>query len=274
MVQKLIMIIFLILPLHIIKAQDGRSDTILRHTLFAAYAFGHLDIFDEQASPFLYFGNSHPISFGYEYRGNSYRHTLQFSGTLSRLNANPLVADITSPIQRLSYYTTGTLTYTYLRDWQQTLQGKLQYSLGGALDNLGFLRVYKYSSRDIDSSGGSGSWEAFIMLCPVFRVDYLFNSSERIYSALSLPFISLIGRPGYNLSNTNSNVFALKNFNIVLFGGLIGWNYSLAFQQEIWNALLGELTYHCRYYNYSRYGWSDRFLIQDIMLSLNWRFGL
>src|SRR5438067_8996178 len=77
-----------------ISAHAQDVDTILRHRLFITAALNHVDTHDEQASPLLYFGNGNPIGFGYEYRGNSYRHSLRFSFSVSNVNANELQPDL------------------------------------------------------------------------------------------------------------------------------------------------------------------------------------
>jgi len=255
------------------RAQD--VDTILRHRFFITTAFNRVDSRDEQASPLLYYGNGTPLGFGYEYRGDSYRHTLRFSFSVSDVNANSLQPDLQDdPFGRKVFFTNGFLTYSYIRDCAKTPDGTLQYSYGLAFDNVGFLREYKYYGGDLYSAGGEATWEELNMLSPVIRVDYALGSSQKINSILMLPLISLVGRPGYNLMNTNTQIISGNNFHLVLLGGLLGWNYSLTFEQKIWDALVVSALYESRYYRYTRYGWSTSMLIQDIALQLSWRFGL
>jgi len=266
---------FLLILLSAISTKAQDLDTILRHRLFFDDIFNHVDSRDEQASPLLYFGNGNPIGFGYVYTGRGYRHSLRLSFSASEVNANVLKPDLQDDaVGRKVFFTNGFLTYTYEHDWGEAMEGKLRYFLGAALDNVAFLRDYKYRGGDIYSSGGGVAWEELNMLSAAVRAEYNLNGSERIYTELFLPVISLVGRPGYNVLNTNSSVIAWSNFHIVLLGGLIGWNYSLAFEQKLWDALLLSASYRSRYYRYSWYGWTTSVLLQDVALELTWRFGL
>jgi len=257
----------------IAKAQD--VDTVLRHRLFIAAAFNHADTRDEQASPLLYYGNGNPIGFGYEYRGDEFRHSLRFSFSVSDANANELQPDLQNdPYGRRTFFSNGFLTYSYLRDWNKAMDGKLQWSYGAALDNVAFIRVYKYYGGDLYSSEGAGTWDELNMLSPILRADYIFNGSERLHTELMLPLVSVVGRPAYNFRTSNSTVLSGSDFHVVFLGGLIGWNYSLTFEQKIWDALLISALYDSRYYRYTRYGWTTAVLMQDVALQLSWRFGL
>jgi hypothetical protein len=256
----------------LVCAQD--VDTLLRHRLYLSIAFNHTDARDDQASPILYFGNGQPFGLGYEYRGNSYRHSLRFSFSVANVNANELHPDLQNdPLKRRTFFGNAFLIYSYLRDCNWS-EGKLHYSIGGSLDNVAFLRNYKFSGTDLFSSEGVATWEELNMLSPIIRADFDLNTDEKFYSELSLPLVSLVGRPSYNFSASNSNFITGKDFHIVFLGGLLGWNYALRFEQKIWDALLLTASYNSRYYRYSRYGWATAILMQDIALQLNWRFGL
>src|SRR5579872_5131423 len=200
------------------KAQD--VDTILRHRLFISVASNHLDVHDEQASPLLYYGNGKPTGFGYEYKGDEYRHSFRFSFLFSDLNANELQPDLQNdPLRRRTFFTNAYLTYSYLRNWTKTMDGELQWSYGAALDNVASIRDYKYYGNDLFSSEGIATWDELSMLSPEVRVDYVFNSSERIHSELMLPLISAVGRPAYNFRPSNSKVLSGKDFHVVFLGG-------------------------------------------------------
>ena len=267
--------IFFVLSISIISAQAQSIDTTLRHRLFLSFGFNHTDSRDEQASPLLYYGDGNPLGFGYEYRGNSYRHSFRFTFAISAINANNLTPDLQNdPFGRNTFFGNAFLTYSYLQNWKDAMDGKFHLSLGGAFDNLAFLRIYKYYGDDLYASGGAPSWEGLSMLCPAVCADYYLSSNQKIYSQLSIPLVSLVGRPDYNLINSNSAFISGKNFHMVLLGGLVGWNYSLAFEQAIWDALEISAAYNSRYYRYSRYGWTTSVLIQDVTLQLNWRFEL
>src|SRR5205085_9319453 len=96
-------------------------DTVLRHQLSVFIALNHTDIKDEQASPLLYYGNGHPFGLMYEYRGNSYRHSLRFSFSIADVNANELQPDLMNdPLGRRTFFSNVFLTYSYLRDWNSS----------------------------------------------------------------------------------------------------------------------------------------------------------
>ncbi len=267
--------VFFLLSVSAISVNAQNTDTLLRHRLFVSFAFDHTDSRDEQASPLLYDANGNPLGFGYEYRGNSYRHLFRFSFAASEINADNLRPDLQNdPFQRNTFFANAFLTYTYLQDWKDAMDGKLHLSLGGTFDNVAFLRVYKYYGSDLYASSGIASWDGLSMLCPTIRADYDLSSNEKIYSQLSVPLVSLVGRPDYNLISSSSSFISGKDFHVVLLGGIIGWYYSLAFEQTIWDALTISAAYNSRYYRYSRYGWNTAVLMQDAALQLNWRFGL
>ena len=88
-----------------VPAKAQVVDTLFRHRLFVTYAFNHTDSHDEQASPLLYFGNGNPLGFGYEYRGNSYRHSLRVSFAVSDLNAKDLLPQLQNdPLGRKVFF--------------------------------------------------------------------------------------------------------------------------------------------------------------------------
>lgn len=265
-------LIFLIFATHT-RAQE--VDTLLRHRLYISSAFKNTNSRDEQGSPLLYSGSSYPLLLGYEYRGNSYRHQFQLSFELYGINANNLIPDLPDdPLDRKCFFAYSSFSYSYLRDWIETMKGHLQWSFGLMLDNVVFIRNYKYFGGDLYSTQGAATWEELNMLSPVVRADYQLNRNAKLYSQLSIPIISLVARPGYNLWNSNSSAVKSTNFHVVFIGGLLEWNYSLTYEQRIWDALLVSASYNSRYYRYTRYDWTTAVFMQDLALNLIWRFGL
>ncbi len=158
---------------------------------------------DYLVSPLKYTGSSATFLTSYSYTGTLHQHNAGISYQNTSLH---------SITQNIKNELGGNLFYNY-HHYINSPFSKTNFFSGISFDNVGIIRTSTYfiSPENSSSIGETVTFEFVSSLCFAEKFEYLIDNKQTLSLSLTLPFLSYIIRPEYNVwVNADSETDLLK----------------------------------------------------------------